>query len=127
MRFVKYNGHICLGQAYHCRLCTSRAKPLHFKAMPKTTVRDVARMAAKSKGCPTISVEDMLLVVEEYLRDHGCESLQYILDLIEKEQITWVSRPKVSLFRSKCARSILLKVALGPKHKESLGRMALSL
>ena len=109
-------------------IVVSVAQPLLFKAMASATEElDVAAQRRCWAADPNITVDNLVCVLEAYLREHGSKNFLHILNLINNEKITWTTRPKASLFRSKCAPSILLKVSLGPKHKMSLGCMPLSL
>ena len=101
MRFIKYNWHICLGQAYHVVVCV--AKTLIFKAMNSTTGAelDLVQAEGEPKVDSNITVQLIQAAVEEYLLAQGCRHFHDIIDEITRAKTTWSSRPKVSLFRSK--------------------------
>ena len=75
------------------RIVVSVAKHLLFKAMASK-----AKISSKPIADPTITAEDMQNVMDKYVWEHGNESLQKIISLITKENTSWKSRPKVSVF-----------------------------
>ena len=91
MRFVKYKVGIFV--FVKPRIVVSVAKHLLFKAMASK-----AKISSKPIADPTITAEDMQNVMDKYLWQHGNESLQKIISLINEENIGWSSRPKVSVF-----------------------------
>ena len=91
MRFVKCK--ISIFVFVKPRIVVSVAKHLLFKAMAFK-----AKISSKAIADPTITAEDMQNVMEKYLWEHGNESFQNIISLITKENTSWTSRPKVSVF-----------------------------
>ena len=98
-------------------IVVSVAKPLLFKAMASTTEElDVAAQRRCWAADPNITVDNLVCVLEAYLRGRGSQNFLHLLNLIDDEKITWTTRPKASPCWQRRALALVFAGKDGPSY-----------